>query len=360
MIRTFEVQTEDGKTHEVDVDDGVEEVKPSTSPASFQEAQGVIQSNKPLISKLFEGLKVPAEMSQRGLEGISEAVKPNPEITGNLPRDLVMNYPSVSAKVLSQVAPGFIDRASILTAGAAKGLQAAKPAVAAVGRGIASQLESLSGAVPDAISEAFKDPTLLGAPGKKAAQKLYETAKNSVGGGYRQAFKEIPDKKSLVDASFQAAKDGSLTPAEALEARKTLDSVKKQVSAPYFNEVRAKFDGIAKQAFEKGDEAYKRAVKAESLRQVFPQNKYGGTSAFKLAIMAGLKNLAENGGVSKLAADAIGLGMSPLAMGTAATGAGIATRAAEPVLTNPAAAVTVKELIKRLLMSNGQKQGTGS
>jgi len=240
-----------------------------------------------LLKRGWDALAIPEKKSREGLQMIAEAVSPNQEVTGSLPRDIAINLPRIGMESLAETAPGFISRGSILTAGALKSVGMAGKALKPILKAGASQVESLSGTAPGALTAAYKDSTLMGAPGKKAVQRLYQEGKEALGGGFRQTLKEIPDKKQFVDEAFKLAKEGKLTPSEALEARKTLDSVKKTVSGPYFEEVRGKLDKIAKVAFEKGDAAYQRAVKAESLRNLIPQNKYGGASAFKTAIITG-------------------------------------------------------------------------
>jgi len=272
-------------------------------------------------------------------------------------RGLGMEAPKTSMEAAKKIGiqgiQGAADQAlgmGVVKAGGSA-LKAIKPFI----KGAGTQIESIAGAAPGSLEAAYKDKSLILAPGKKAVQSLYETAKESVGGGFRQSLKEIPDKKVFVDEAFKIAKEGKLTPAEALEARKMLDSVKRSVSGPYFEEVRGTLDKVAKVAFEKGDAAYKRAVHAESLRNLLPQNKYGGASAFKTAIITGLQGMAESGGIPKVVARTAGALMSPAAAGVAATGAGIASRAAAPLLSNPvipAAALTLtlekaKEFLKK-------------
>lgn len=309
---------------------------------------GPARENPSLIKRGYDALAVPERMSREGLGQLAQMV-PSAEPTGNMARDLALNTPKVLAESVAEVAPSFISRGAMITGGALKGAGMVGRALKPILKAGASQVESLSGAVPGALTAAYKDSSLIGAPGKKAVQQLYQEGKESLGGGFRQTLKEIPDKKQFVDEAFKLAKKGELSPAEALEARKSLDSVKKSVAGPYFEEVRGKLDKIAKVAFEKGDAAYQRAVKAESLRNLIPQNKYGGASAFKTGIITLLEGLAEAGGLPKVVARTAQAAMSPLAAGTVATAAGMGSRAIAPLINNatkvaPLAAAAFKVL----------------
>lgn len=302
-----------------------------------------------IMSMAWNKMGVPEQMSREGLQMLAQMATPKQPVTGNMARDVVANAPRIGLETLSEVAPSFVSPASMIAPVALRGVAKTAKRLKPIVKGFGKQVESLTGSAPGSLEAAFKDSTLIRAPGKKAVQSLYDSAKSSVGGGFRQALKEIPDKKQLVDEAFKLAKTGELSPAEALEARKTLDSIKKGVAAPYFDEVRSSLDKIAKTAFEKGDKAYQRAIHAESLRNLMPQNKYGGTSAFKMALATGLQGIAEAGGIPKLAARAIGLMISPAAGGVAATAAGAASRAIAPLVNAPIKEAIVIPAVTKVL-----------
>ena len=292
-------------------------------PGSTQESNDV----NSLPQKAWNALQVPSQMAERGLQQISEAVKPNPEFTGNLPRDIVMNYPSYSADVLSKVAPGFVSRGAILTAGASKALQALRPVGSVIGKGIAGQLESATGANPGSLARAWNDPSLIVAEGKQAASPLYEAGKT--GGKMAEDLSKIPLKEDFLDVASKLADDGKLPPESALEGRKMAGKLLSKGGGKYTEDflrgLISKFDAIAKsnEDISAGDAAYRRGLDAASLRKLLPSNKYGSTSAFKTGIMAA------TGPVGKAI-------LSPAVHGVLSTAGGLAAK----VATDPLAAVT--------------------
>lgn len=299
---------------------------------SFPEARAVINSNASLPQKLWQGLQIPSQMAQRGLEGMSEGLKPEPEFTGNLPRDIVANYPSFSADVLSKAAPGFINRTSLLLAGGAKALQAARPIGSAIGQGIAGQLESATNANPGSLGRAWNDPTLIIGKGKKAAGALYEAGKAELEAG-TNIFKDMYKPDEIVaTAQDYLSKGGKLEPAEALVYRKALDILGKSrnVVKDGLIAMREGADEAVKASenLSAADATYRRGLDSESLRRALPQNKYGGSSAFKMALM------------HALGPSYAGL-LSPVVHGALATAGGLAAR----VATNPAALVTSNQAL---------------
>ena len=200
-------------------------------------------------------------------------------------------------------------------------MKAAAPYVAPFAKGLANQAESLVGAESGSISRAFHDPSLMFGPGTKAITPIYEAAKEQ-GGPMRPLLRDIGNPKELVDASLDILKSGDLTPTEALAARQALDQVKKRVTNDYFVYARDLLNSKAKEVFSVADSLYQRAIQSESLRNLLPQNKLGGASAFKLGIAAALEGVLPGWG--KLAP----MALSPAAWGAGATGLGIAARTA--------------------------------
>lgn len=295
--------------------------------------------DRSLRGKVWDALDVPRQKSKEGLDMIARAV-PSAEPTGNLVRDLALNTPKIAAETLAEAAPQFVDRTALLTAGTGKllglGGKVAKPIM----RGAGAQLESLSGALPGSLEAAYKDSKLIFGPGKKAAQEGYELAK-ATGGKVRKALSGIGDRKKFVAKALDIAKKGKLTATEALEARKELDKLRRSVSGEYFRTSRRVLDDIAKEAYAGADAGYRRALQSESLRNLMPQNKFGGTSAFKMGIMTGLEALgASDSVIAKTMARLAGASMSPAAQGVAATGAGATARQVLGPLTNLGARAT--------------------
>lgn len=303
-----------------------DELNNAVSAAASQMGGGAaLADDRGMIRKGWDALAIPEQKSREGLQMLAGMV-PNPEPKGNLALDIIRGTPKIAADTVAEAAPDFISPASLALAGAGQVGRLAKPIIKPVLQGLGRQGESVSGVVPGALEAAYKDSSLMMGQGKKAVQKMYETAKSTTG-GMRKELQTIGDKKEFVTKALNLAEEGSLTPLEALEARKELVKIKKQLTGPYFQYAKDKLNSIAKTVFSGADTAYQKANMAESLRQIAPQNKYGGTSAFKMALQA----MASNDGI---AGKAVALGLSPFAQGTVATGAGMTARA----VTNPKAA----------------------
>lgn len=324
-MAVYEVQLEDGSTYEIETEDAP-------------------QPEKGLARKGWDALAVPEQKSREGLKMIADAV-PSAEPTGNVVRDVALNTPKVLADTVAEVAPSFIDRNAIVTSGLLEGANAARPLTRAAGRAVAKGAEAISGLeykTPGILREAFSDPTLISAPGKKAAGELYGATDDAI----RQQLKEISNPLDQVEKALEFAKDGSLNPKEALEARKSLDASRKKVSGSFYRYARETLDTIAKQETKMADAAYARGVKADALRNPLPQNKFGGTSVAKSlgGFFTGLIPMAS---------------MSPLVQGTLATALGMGSRAIAPLLQTglESGALTGAGLsaIQRLLQAGNQR-----
>lgn len=330
---------------------------------------------KSLAKKAWDALAVPEQKSHEGLRMIADAVpQPEPQgkpgvtetalrmlypgVTQNIQpgviQDVVQGAPRIAADTMAEAAPGFISRGSLVTGGAAKAAGMFAPLAKLVIRGAGRQAEELSGIAPKAegaLEAAFKDPTLIFAKGKKAAGEFYEAAKDDLNAA-KDTFRavgtgphgEVEMGKTsdilarqynpeiiLAKAEAFTKNGGKLEPAEALKVRKAIDAlIKKRGNVPdELLKMREEYDAIAKSSkdLSTADALHQRGVQAEALRNIFPQNKYGGGSAFKLMLM---DLMHKTGDVGK----ALSLTLSPIAQGTAATGAGILTRQALSPLVN--------------------------
>ena len=160
---------------------------------------------------------------------------------------------------------------------------------------------------------------------KEAAKSLYEAGKAAAEKPYSQEFlkelNNIAKNEEYIMKAKTLADEGVLGAAEALEARKAADALKgsRSIRAEFLRSARETFDKIAKTKFSEADKVYKRGVQGEALRNIFPQNKYGGASGFKTALGAAMANFP--GG--KIIAAPL---LSPALQGLSATGAGIASR----------------------------------
>lgn len=307
----------------------------SVAPAQAQSQQP--QSSPSLLNQGWNALQIPEQKSREGLQMIAQAI-PNPAPTGNLPLDLIKGTPRIAADTMAEVAPEFISRGSMVTAGALKGVKAALPAIRAVGRGAARAAESISGLeykTPGVLKEVFNKPKLLFAPGKEKAE--YEAAKK-IGGEVRESLLQIPEKSKMVKKALQMAEKGGLNPTEALEARKELASIKKQVTGEFFRKATDKFNEIAKPVYGEADTAYKEGIKAEALRAVLPVNKGGGTSIAKTTLATFMNK-------------ALLPAMSPIVQGATAASLGAVAKAVAPIINAPAksaAVIQVAKMVKKL------------
>lgn len=317
---------------------------------SFPEARDLMASDASLGSKAWNALQIPSQMASRGLNAIAAAI-PEPEPTGNIPLDLVRDIPHVAVTTMAEAAPGFINRASLLTAGAAKGLQTMRPVGNVVGRGIANQWESLTGSMPGSLPAAWNDASLIFAKGKQAARPLYEAGKT--GSKTAENLRKIPLKEDFINVAEKLAEKGKLPPESALEGRKIAGKLLSKgggrYTEDYLRGLTDKFGGIAKsnESISEADRVYRRGLMAQSLRNLFPQNKYGGASAFKLAIMAALKSMGVAGQLA-------GAAISPATAGVTATAGGLISK----VTTNPAASVTGRQVYEQYIQNrlNGDQQ----
>lgn len=308
---------------------------------SFQEISAL--KGKPLGTQIWKGLQVPSQMAQRGLEGMAQAMTPKQEVTGNLGRDLAMNTPAILSRTMSKVAPGFVSRGAMLTAGAVPALRGLGKAAEALGPGIAGQLESLSGMKPGLLSKAFKDPSLIFSKIPQEARDAYQASSELA--RKSPEVSETARPIQLVFKLMKKAKDGLISPDEALAGRKAIDQLweSKSITEDFKNTNRQLFDQIAKMQPEikEADTAFSRGKQAAGLRQLLPQNKYGGTSAFKTAIMAGMNAMGPAGKAGMAL-------MSPAVMGAGASALGGASKVLGPLLSSPAAAVTALQAVEAL------------
>lgn len=349
----YQVQDPQGKVHEIEGPDNAspEEITkqaqalvPSQSPQVQEQPNAMTSStpyqdiwnqpNKGIGAKAWESLAVPAQTASKVLGAVANQV-PEGQVTGNMAADLARGTPRILANTVAQAAPGFVSRSSMLTAGAAKALQALRPIGSAVGQGIAGQLESATGSNPGSLGRAWNDPSLIFGAGKKAAGPLYEAGKAEMQGA--NIFKDMYKPDEIVStAKDYLSKGGKLEPAEALTYRKALDILGRSRNVVKDGLVAMRQGANeavkASENMSQADAAFQRGLDSESLRKLVPSNKYGGASAFKMGIM-GL-----------LGPNYAGL-LSPVVHGTLATAGGMAAR----VATNPLAAVTGRELITQFV-----------
>lgn len=335
-----------------------------------------VEPPQSMIGKGWQALGEPARLAGQGLNQMGDiagqALTPNPEVTGNLPRDIAMNSHKIMNEsmmgALAKVAPGFVSPEAGLGAIAGPALGAigrgARTLAKPLGRHLGEQAEGWAGMVPGSLREAFNNSGAMFAKGKKAASPHYEEGKMFAegmrpsptsgvfdkGGVFRakasgdvaqiEELREIAkgatDHRTLFDASLKLDKLGALEPDMALEARKAMFKIKNTIPKTKFIETLNRFGKIisSNPSMAEGDRLFKKGLMAESLRQVFPKNKHGTTSAFKTAMsmFAGIPGLAS----------------SPVALGAGSTAMGLAGRKViSPLIDSPSrAAMTAVALLK--------------
>lgn len=336
------------------------------------------QSKPGMIKRGWNALGVPEKMSRQGLGQMASMIPPG-KVTGNLPADLARGTPRIAADTIAQVAPGFVSRGSLLTMGALKGGQEALPFLGKMGEGLASQLESSSGAAPGSLKAAYGDASLIGSKGTEEARPLYQAAEQELKGsnvwrgkvgpggtlemeqGGQNAFRSMPENVRIVRRARQMLDSGQqLEPAEALTARKAADALKnsRAYSKDFLINIRRELDAVAKSSenIAEADPLHARGVMGKSLRNLLPQNKFGGASAFKMGIapaLTGLGGFVGGPEGAALGAGAAGMALSPAVQGAAATGAGLVGRnAIEPLLQNPKIGSLIVAALKSLRKKN--------
>lgn len=304
---------------------------------SSPELRQAIQSDSPI----WNSLQVPSQMASRGLSTMAGAI-PEPEPTTSATLNFLKGTPGVLANTMAEAAPGFVSRASLLTAAAVPAVKALAP----VGRGIANAAERWSGLAkktPGILTEAANDASLIFSKGKDAASEIYQTGKT--GSKIAGQLKNIPLKEDFLDVATKLAESGKLPPESAHEARKIIDALVSKgggkYTMDYLRNARRTFDSIAKssEGIAAGDLAFSRGLKADALRGLFPVNAGGTVSPFKTATALGAASFL--GPVGKAAIATLS---SPILQGGIATGVGLASRNITPAL-----AVTMRQAMEEYL-----------
>lgn len=212
-------------------------------------------------------------------------------------------------------------RASDVPSGLAQAAagEALAPVFRAVGKPIAKAMGGLSGA-GDVIGKVGADPSLLVAPGSAAADYSAPDAVKAT-----SALLGEKSPKALIDAAEEAAKKGTLSAAEALEARKEVGRLfeSKTITGEAQRRLYGLFDKIAKSdpLIAEADRTFARGKIADVARSPLPLNASGKPASLKSLVMGG----SLGAGTHHPVASALGLGaFSPLIQSTLAAGAGLA------------------------------------
>jgi hypothetical protein len=277
-----------------------------------------------LIKKGWDALNKPAEMSRDGLNQMMElhtqaqnaiAAKTGlpigTEPTGNMARDVAANTPRIIGESVAEVAPSFIDRTSILTAGAGMALKGAGKVAGAALPKVAPMLEAGSGLQKGTLNAAFKDPGMIADfGGKLKASQLY----NEIKEGASVAPRLRTNAKIASNAISEMAKGNPLPAPDAFKARKAVRALMKSKQYPMDDLLEAEkgLTEMVVSSANKADQMYVRAIRGEQMRNVSRLNKNGTTGPISAAIMAKIPMLAPF--------------LSPAVQGGAASAAGAAAQ----------------------------------
>lgn len=329
-----------------------------------------------LGQKAWNALAVPEQLSQQGLNQIAQAVpgyepqgKPGLisktlkavlPISGILPQGVVqdvgMNFPKVGAETLAKAAPGFVNRASLLTAGAGAAVKFGSkiPAIISGARdvgaaveGAAGQGENLAAMKPGTLKAIFQQPSALFKNSKKAASALYETAKSA----YSNRLSELTDPKAII---VEAQKLGnSINPWEAKIVSRAIESQLGGGADENLYMMKRGYDAISHsdQTIAQADKLHALGSKIESAQKLLPQNKTGGVSVIKLGEAGALA--AKGGPLGAVA----GAQFSPMVQGLEAAGAGALNQGAvQPIIRNPAIGAGVGGILPAILEALGRRR----
>ena len=318
-MAVYEVTTEDGAVYEVE-----------TSEAPTQDPG--------MLRKAWETAKIPGQMAEQGFKEMASFVPPSPEPTGNLPMDVMRGLPNL-ARTTAVEGLGKMANDLVLHPINAVGLGAGKllKAAAPLGKGLANLASKGSGAMPEALQAAAREPLTIFKPGIEKANQIYGELVNQVPVGpmpqgterIANAFNRIKNamqgtgttasasNRRIVDAGLELAQEGKLSPRLANTVRKSLDALyqSKSISDDFLNNARKILSGIEDTAapIKKAKEVRRMAEMVNDLRNPFPKTKSGGTGQFRTVLTTLMPLLAPL--------------TSPATQGAVAAGLGTATRA---------------------------------
>lgn len=337
-MKKIKINTPDGKTLTLNTPDGAtpEQIKQAATSAisNFKskvtstpstENPGVAKKEPGMLGKAWDALAVPAQKSKEGWDMIaqSQAVKPN--LTGNLATDVIRGTPKVLAETAAEVAPAFIDRTAMLTAGAGLAAKGAAKVGGAILPKVAPMLEAGSGLQKGTLVAAFKDPKMImDFGGRLKASALY----NSIKEGATVPKHLQTNAKVVSDAMNQMSKGRTLTAPDAFKARKAVNALMKSKQYPMDDLLKTK-EGLEAMVFSsvsKADQMYIRAIRGENMRHISRLNKNGTTGPISAAVMAKIPFLAPF--------------LSPAIQGGAASAAGAVAQVSPKTIMNASTMVS--------------------
>ena len=292
--------------YEIETDQGIFEVE-------------VADSNEGM--SVGKALAYPEMKSREGLEMLTEKLTPSREAIESGQVGIPGMVARTAGETLSEIAPSFVSPSSLVMGGAGQALKVAKPVMGALGKFAGSTLESTSGLgykTPGVLGEVVEKPSLFFGKGLEKARQGYKALKDE--DAIRPELKnQLLNNRSFVRKVMGIINKGeSVTPDEALEARKAVDAIGDTLPDTIRKTTRKVFDLIAKQKYAEADKAYSEAVKSDAVRRFWAINKTGTPSIVK-------------GGVSTVLPFTAPL-FSPLLQGIGAAGIGAAKKLAYPML----------------------------
>lgn len=383
-MATYQVTLKNGEVYEVDTNE--QDIKSNLS-----------DKMKSLPKKAWDALTIPEKKSAEGLRLIADATPEfvpqsavkravgtmlSPIIgpigslageiaarsgtdtqgpTGNLPMDILRGTPKVLAETAQKSAPSFVSRGAIVASAIGPILKSVGTPTKFLGKKVASAIEGYQNTPKGTLAEAYRDPSIYLDKGAAVAGKTYREAKLAAGGNSEGLFGKITDLKNVskiklenvVDRALELAKEGKLNPASAQSARKAVDEMykSKSYSKEAVLELRQFFDSIVKgdAGLAKADIAYQRAIKADALRQIFPLNKGGGGSPFRIFSSSNLS------GIPFIGKPLAFISGSPAIAGLTAAGAGDAARTLSNPITRAGAVSALNALTKKKIGNTKNK-----
>lgn len=355
-MKRITISTPDGKTITLNAPDGAspDQIKQAASRAISQyklsnpgtspekQSQPAAPEKPDLMHQGWDALAKPAEMSKEGLNQMTDlgvrgqnavaektGLPIGTEPTGNMARDIVANVPRIAGETISEVAPSFIDRTSILTAGAGMAAKGVGKVGGAVISKLAPMLEAGSGLGKGTLVAAFKDPKMImDFGGKLKASKLYDAIKE----GASVPAKLRTNAQVVDNAIIKMAKGYTLTAPDAFKARKAVKALMKSKQYPMDDLIKTKegLDAMVFGSVSKADQMYVRAIRGENMRNLARLNNSGTTGPGGLAALALLPTWAKalgspalQGGAASLAGAAAQMNPTNIMNTGAMVGAGL-------------------------------------
>lgn len=225
-------------------------------------------------------------------------------------------------------------------------------------KGLMGQMESSSGGLKGSLEAAYKDPGTILSKGTEKAGPIYARSMERGAKAGANIFDGVTKNTDIIDKAIEYTNGGGkLEPTEALILRKAIDQVSKSkiYSKDILYNLRSEADSVVKsnKFLAVADKLYRKGALGRSLRQIMPQNKLGGASAFKMALIPATSAIGGAVGGKEGAKTGALLGataLSPAVQGLGVTAAGIVAQLAK----NPQLMTAVMDYLNRNKQNTGQ------